>query len=231
MKYEVESYLQKSNWFSELPCNCQQAFYKVARLKRYVNQEVIHTKNELANGLFYVCNGKIRVSNFTPDGKEVVLTWLGADSWFGEISLFDELPRTHQATADEESLLINIGHYDFQHIIKDYPELYQYFIPIFCRRIRLLFELIEEARTLPIKFQLIKRLLHLSESESSQPAQQSICLDVSQESLALMLNTTRQSVNRWLNELQSEGLINLAYNKIDVPDLNKLQDFCQKSLE
>lgn len=225
MKNDIESYLQQSNWFTGLPEDCQQVLCKAAKIKRYVIHEVVHTRDELANGLFYVCSGKIRVSNFTPDGKEVVLTWLQADSWFGEISLFDELPRTHQATADEDALLINIGHIDFQRIIKQYPELYQYFIPIFCRRIRLLFELIEEARTLPIKFQLIRRLLHLSQSETSGAIGNSICLDVSQESLALMLNTTRQSVNRWLNELQSEGLISLAYNKIDVPDLTKLADY------
>lgn len=229
MQNETSSLLQQSQWFLDLPNECKTAFQKFAKLKRYVSQEVIHTKDEIGNGLFYVCRGKIRISNFTPEGKEVVLTWLKRDQWFGEISIFDELPRTHQATADEGSILINIAHKDFRRMIEQYPILYQHFVPIFCRRIRLLFELLEDARTLPIKFQLVKRLLHLSYSETSSENRNDICLDASQESLALMLNTTRQSVNRWLNELQSQGLIQLSYNKIDIPNLTKLQSYCKEN--
>lgn len=230
MRSETEQLLNQSAWYNALPSECQTAFAKSAKIRRYVNQEVIHTKDEIGNGLFYVCEGKIRVSNFTPDGKEVVLTWLSNDDWFGEISIFDELPRTHQATADEDSLLINIAHKDFRHMIEKYPVLYQHFVPIFCKRIRLLFEIIEEARTLPVKFQLIKRLLYLSRSYTSQTGRNDISLDVSQESLALMLNTTRQSVNRWLNELQSAELIRLAYNKIEISDIKALETFCEDHL-
>ena len=230
MPGDAASLLQQSQWFLDLPADCKTAFLQCAKIKRYVDQEVIHTKDEIGNGLFYVCSGKIRISNFTPEGKEVVLTWLKRDQWFGEISIFDELPRTHQATADEESLLINIAHKDFRKMLPKYPQLYEHFMPIFCRRIRLLFELIEEARTLPVKFQLVKRLLHLSNFDVGVADNDELILDVSQESLALMLNTTRQSVNRWLNELQSEGLITLSYNKIEIPSLQNLQDFCDDNL-
>ena len=224
MREDLHQQLRQSSWFNGLPEHCQLALAEHAKIKKVVSQEVIHTKGQQSSGLYYVCEGKIRVSNFTPDGKEVILTWLTGDNWFGEISLFDQLPRTHQTTADAPSTLINIPHREFQKVIALHPELYEFFIPIFCQRIRLLFELIEEARTLPVKQQLIRRLLHLSYSELSGTKQTKLALDVSQESLALMLNTTRQSVNRWLNELQSDGLIELAYNKINIVSIEKLQD-------
>jgi len=205
----IRETLAQNPWFSGLPANCQQALISVARIKQFSVHSVIHCKGQPPNGLFFINKGKIRISNFTPDGKEVVLTWLTAGEWFGEISSFDNLPRTHSATVDEAAELIVIAHKDFPLICSKHPELYQYFIPLFCERIRLLFELVDEARTLPIKLQLVKRLLHLQQSNSKNEP-----LEVSQESLALMLNTTRQSVNRWLNELQSENLIQLAYNKI-----------------
>ncbi|MCC2605888.1 Crp/Fnr family transcriptional regulator [Planctobacterium marinum] len=218
MTTDIRQALAHNSWFTELPEDCQQSLLSVARLKNYVAHSVIHSKGQAPNGLFFINKGKIRISNFTPDGKEVVLTWLTAGEWFGEISCFDNLPRTHSATVDEAAELIVIGHKDFPQVCQKHPELYRHFIPIFCQRIRLLFELVDEARTLPVKLQLVKRLLHLHQSakDTQQP------LEVSQESLALMLNTTRQSVNRWLNELQAEGLIQLAYNKIAF-DPSKLQ--------
>lgn len=225
MSKTVTSYLSQSPWFQGLPHHCQNALLKIAKVQQFVSQEVIHAKDQPSSGLYYVCDGKIRISNFTPEGKEVILTWLIKGDWFGEISLFDQLPRTHQATVDVEATVINIPHKGFQQVIANHPELYEFFIPIFCQRIRLLFELIEEARTLPIKQQLVKRLLHLSKTEATQAQNSGVLLDVSQETLALMLNTTRQSVNRWLRELQEENILELSYNKIDITDKAKLQHY------
>lgn len=210
MTPDVTANLHKNPWFSSLPLHLQDAMLANSKVKQLKTQAVIHSKGQAPGGLFFVHSGKVRISNFTPDGKEVVLTWLTSGDWFGEISSFDNLPRTHCATVDEPATILTIPHKAFAQLCDKYPEMYRYFIPIFCQRIRALFEIIDEARTLPIKLQLIKRLLHLYSTFDGENGG----LDVSQESLALMLNTTRQSVNRWLNELQTEGLIQLAYNKV-----------------
>lgn len=218
MKIDVSDTLQNNEWFVNLPCHLQDALKSASKIKHLNPQAILHTKEQAPNGLFFVCSGKVRISNFTPEGKEVILTWLTSGDWFGEISSFDNLPRTHCATVDEPATILTVPHKAFTQLCDKYPEMYRYFIPIFCQRMRALFEIIDEARTLPIKLQLVKRLLHLYATFD----QQQEGLEVSQESLALMLNTTRQSVNRWLNELQSEELIELAYNKVKL-DPEKLQ--------
>ena len=51
-------------------------------------------------GAFYgVVGGAIKASSLRPDGKEAILAVLEAGNWFGEISLIDRQPRTHDATA------------------------------------------------------------------------------------------------------------------------------------
>lgn len=225
MKKNMMEILQTSQWFNGLPADLQTAFAKHAKLKRLVQHEVIHAKGQACNGFFFVWQGKIRISNYTPAGKEVLLTWLAPGAWFGEISLFDGLPRTHYAAADEPSQVINIPSDDFQQILSRHPALYQFVMPILCQRLRQLFQLIEDARTLPGKQQLVKQLLHICSQTQKKSKNAEICVELSQESLALMLNTTRQSVNKWLNELQSEGLIQLAYQKVLISDRQKLTQY------
>ena len=66
---------------------------------------MLHQKNDLADGFYCVLTGRIRVSNFTVEGKELVLTWIQPGNWFGEISLIDGLPRTHDGHAEESHYL------------------------------------------------------------------------------------------------------------------------------
>jgi CRP/FNR family cyclic AMP-dependent transcriptional regulator len=56
------------------------------------------------DGAFYgLVSGGIKASSLREDGKEAILVVLEAGNWFGEISLIDQQPRTHDATAVRET--------------------------------------------------------------------------------------------------------------------------------
>ena len=65
-----------------------------AVLKRFEDGDVIFRRGDAPHGFFGVRSGRVQVLGHGGDGREFVLTVLAPGEWFGELSLFDGLPRT-----------------------------------------------------------------------------------------------------------------------------------------
>jgi CRP-like cAMP-binding protein len=221
---KVKHILLKSNWFSSLPDDVINQLVSLSRPKKLSPGQLLHRKNDPADGLYCVVSGRIRVSNYTLEGKELVLTWLQPGSWFGEISLFDGLPRSHDAHAEEASELLKIPSTAFASLLAKQPNLYPHFMRLLCQRLRATFSLIDEAGSLSLQGQLCKRLLLLAdglEQQVHKPGE--LRLSISQESLALLLHTSRQTINKLLQTLQQQKLVTVHYGQISILDKSKLE--------
>ncbi|MFT6897146.1 MAG: CRP/FNR family cyclic AMP-dependent transcriptional regulator [Paraglaciecola sp.] len=224
----IRPILRQSHWFQSLPESAIEQLLPLAKIKKLDSGQLLHRKNDQADGLYCVLSGKIRVSNVTREGKELVLTWLQPGSWFGEISLFDGLPRTHDAHSEQPSELLKIANQDFSRLLNQHPELYPHFMRLLCQRIRATFSLIDEAGSLSLKGQLCRRILLLVEGLERQTlTSTSISLSISQGSLALMLHSSRQTVNKLLQELQQDNLIRVYYGQLTILDLAGLNTMSQ----
>lgn len=221
---KVKHILLKSNWFSSLPDDVINQLVALSRPKKLSPKQLLHRKNDPADGLYCVVSGRIRVSNYTLEGKELVLTWLQPGSWFGEISLFDGLPRSHDAHAEEASELLKIPSTAFALLLAMQPNLYPHFMRLLCQRIRATFSLIDEAGSLSLQGQLCKRLLLLADGLEQQVHNpEGLRLSISQESLALLLHTSRQTINKLLQALQQQKLVTVHYGQISILDKSKLE--------
>ncbi|MFT4937450.1 MAG: CRP/FNR family cyclic AMP-dependent transcriptional regulator [Paraglaciecola sp.] len=225
---KVKPILLKSNWFSSLPDDVINQLVSLSKPKKLTPGQLLHRKNDPADGLYCVISGRIRVSNYTLEGKELVLTWLQPGSWFGEISLFDGLPRSHDAHAEEASELLKIPSTSFALLLAQQPNLYPHFMRLLCQRLRATFSLIDETGSLSLKGQLCKRLLLLADGlEQQAPKTGELRLSISQESLALLLHTSRQTINKLLQQLQRQKLLSVHYGRISILDKTKLAALSQ----
>ena len=215
--------LQKNRWFSELPQDVLDEMLALARVRTLTDGEFVYAKDDQPDGLYGVISGAARISNIGPDGREAVLAVLTPGSWFGEISLFDGLPRSHDTIASGNTELLMIPRVGFQQILERRPELYSLFMKLLCRRIRISFAMLEDSALLPLSSRLAKRLLmHAhnygqTDDEGGRP-----CVQLSQESLGLMLNSSRQSINKLLKRLESLGWLQIQYGQILILDEERL---------
>ena len=121
----------------------------------------------------------------------MVLAYLDVGSWFGEISMFDGLGRTHDAHADGETALAFINRVDFHRLLNQYPETYHYFTQLLCQRIRNTFSFIDASASLSLKQQLAKRLVLLSSNFGQRLAGHNRYeITASQETLAMMISSS-----------------------------------------
>ena len=185
----------------------------------------MHQKNDLADGFYCVLTGRIRASNFTLEGRELVLTWIQSGNWFGEISLIDGLPRTHDAHAEGPTTLLMCPKSAFESLMVEHNQWPIHIMRLLCQRVRATFSLIDETGCLSLKGQLCKRLSLMQQGlEEQHQDTMSNELAISQDSLAQLIHSSRQTVNKILQGLQSDKVIALRYGKIIILNRSVLDE-------
>jgi CRP-like cAMP-binding protein len=94
-------------------------------------------------------------------------------TWFGDIALFDGLPRTHDAHAHGDTTLLVVRKPDFKDLLAQHVELYDALLRLNCRRLRLMFDQFEDLNTRPLQARLAKQLLLLARATASSRATRS----------------------------------------------------------
>jgi CRP/FNR family transcriptional regulator, cyclic AMP receptor protein len=104
--------------------------------------------------------------------------------------------------------------------------LYDALLRLQARRIRLLFGLVEDLNTLPLRARLAKQLLHLGRSYGisclDNPGEMRIGLHLAQEELAQLLGASRQRVNQELKQMEREQAIRVEAAGLIIRDRESL---------
>lgn len=210
-------------WFCSLSPALRSAILARASVRRLSDGTSLAARGSPAEDWIGVARGAVRVSSVSLAGKQVSLTYVEPGTWFGDIALFDGLPRTHDATAHGATTLLNVRKADFKDLLSQHVELYEALLRLNCRRLRLMFNLIEDLNTRPLAARLAKQLLLLAKSYGiSQGEEIRIGLQLAQEDLAQLLGASRQRVNQELKELERDGVLRVEPTRLVVLSRDKL---------
>ena len=170
-----------------------------------------------------VASGAVRVSSVSLSGKQVTLTYVEPGTWFGDIALFDGMPRTHDAHAHGATTLLTVRKADFKDLLSQHVELYDALLRLNCRRLRLLFDTVEDLNTRPLASRLAKQILLLARSYGVAEGDEiRIGLQLAQEDLAQLLGASRQRVNQELKGFEREGALRIEPTRLVVLSRPKL---------
>jgi CRP/FNR family transcriptional regulator, cyclic AMP receptor protein len=214
--------LRSGRWFAALPDDLQERLVDGAELRTVGARQRLFSRGDEPDGLYAVLDGGIRVSGSSESGREALLTLLEPPSWFGEISIFDGAPRTHDAIAETEALVLHMPRPALDAILTAQPRYWRELGLLVTSKLRLAFIAMEDMALLPIAVRLARRLSLMAEGYGEREHQRRT-VEVSQEQLAQMLSTSRQTANQLLKELEARGLIRLSYGTIEILDLDGLR--------
>ncbi|MBK7615897.1 MAG: Crp/Fnr family transcriptional regulator [Vitreoscilla sp.] len=210
-------------WFTSLSHTLRSAILARASVRRLSDGALLAARGTPAEDWIGVAKGAVRVSSVSLSGKQVTLTYAEPGTWFGDIALFDGLPRTHDASAHGATTLLVVRKADFKELLSQHVELYDALLRLNCRRLRLYFNLIEDLNTRPLAARLAKQLLLLAKSYGiAQGEEIRIGLQLAQEDLAQLLGASRQRVNQELKELEREGVLRVEPTRLVVLSRDKL---------
>lgn len=192
--------------------------------RRYRKGGVIFVQGEEGERCFAIVTGAVKISAYAPDGREVVLAMLGAGDVLGELSPFDEAPRSADATAVEDSELLSLDKDAFHDAIRKHPQIGLALLGVLSRRLRGANESFSDVAFFDVSGRVARRLADLA-GEHGVPTDGGVLIDVamSQESLAQMIGATRESVNKALAAFKREGLVTRVGRRYLVSNIDDLR--------
>lgn len=213
--------LRQGHWFAGLAQPLSLALLEMAQVQRLEAGQRLFRRGDKPSGLYAVIEGAVRVGAVSESGKEALLTLVEPPYWFGEISLFDGLPRTHDAFAESASTLLLLPQPDLLALLERQPQYWRDFALLMSHKLRLAFLALEDMSLLPAAPRLARRLLLIAENYGEGEPRR--VLHLAQEQLALMLSLSRQTTNQILKELEAQGIVRLTYGEIEILDLLRLR--------
>ncbi|QIR29062.1 Crp/Fnr family transcriptional regulator [Kluyvera genomosp. 3] len=221
---EINTILLGSSWFRALPDYLIEQMVSRATLYQYENGEIIHYRGDESLGLYAVITGSVKVSSVSADGRECIFRYLSPGNWFGEIGMIDKSTRTHDARAIGKTILLTLKPRDVEFLLRNYPILHRFLALLLCKVVRNAFTMLHDSTLLSVSARLAKRLVSLSEGYG-EPHERGVLINLylTQDDLATIINTTRQTINKRLVAWEKLGWIDAKYGKILIVNINALR--------
>jgi CRP/FNR family cyclic AMP-dependent transcriptional regulator len=220
---EERANIEAGSWFSKLSLPLREAILSRSSVRKLADGALLSSRGERADEWCGVAKGAVRVSSVSLSGKQVTLTYVEPGVWFGDIALFDGMPRTHDSNAHGDTTLLVVRKPDFRELLSQHIELYDALLRLNCRRLRLMFDVIEDLNTRPLGARLAKQILLLARSYGiAQGEEIRIGLQLAQEDLAQLLGASRQRVNQELKGFEREGAVRIEPTRLVVVSKEKL---------
>jgi CRP-like cAMP-binding protein len=183
---------------------------KCLRPVSYARDSLIFGQDDEGDALFIIERGRVKVSLYGEGGREVILSIFRAGDFFGEMSLLDGQPRSANVLALEESDLLVLSREDFVGHLRSEPATALNILAEMSRRLRRADEVIGNLALLDVYGRVARVLLDLARREGRQTDEGVLVKErPTQQDLASMIGTSRETVSRVLSELQRRGYLSM----------------------
>lgn len=214
---------EQDAWFRSLPAPLQQWLRGAARPLRLRAGQRLFGRGDAPDGLYAISAGQLRFTGVTEAGQEAILALCEAPQWFGEIALFDQAPRTHDAWAQTDATLWQLPQAALDALLAAEPAHWRDFGRLLTHKLRASFVAMESLVLLPPTPRVAGRLALMATGHGTLAPGATRPVRVSQAQLAQMLALSRQTVNQALKALESAGAIRRWRGVIEVPSLEALR--------
>lgn len=193
---------------------------RTMRARRYRDGEIIFHQDDPADSLHVVAEGSVKIVLPSADDAEpAILATLGPGDFFGALALFDAAPRSATAVALGSTQTLILHRDGFLDLIDRDRTLRQALLASLAFEIRSLTAHVHDLHFLDLQGRLARRILReAAAGRRDQHGSIRIRWPYTQAELAGMIGGSRQSVNRMLADMASEGLIRTERDELVVLD-------------
>jgi CRP/FNR family transcriptional regulator len=227
-KSKKKEYLRQTPVFAELnDAELEELATHVVERSLRRNTVIFH-ENDPASAFYFVKTGMVKIYKVSRDGREQVLSLLGAGQIFGDVPTFDGGPYPATAATMEDSEIYLIRREDFLEVVRQHPEIAIKVIRVLGARLRQALELVRDLAFKQVPHRLAGLLLKFGE-EYGKEADGGILIDISlsRQELAEIVGTSRETVTRELKKMERAGLVSIARRQITIKDRDKLTSWAR----
>ena len=204
---------------------------KECRWRRYdADQQIIQHQDETTD-VYFIASGQVRVTVYSPSGKEVSFRDLAAGKSIGELSAVDGAPRSANVLALTDTLLASMPASRFLGILTEHPEISTRMMVYLADLIRKLSDRVVEFSVLAVKNRIHAELLRLARDHGVTGNSAIISPVPTHAIIASRVSTHRERVTRELNELARDGIIERRRDELVILDVGRLAHLVKTGTE
>ncbi len=190
--------------------------------RRFGPSQQIITQNDDSRDLFHVVSGRVRVTVFSPSGKEVNFRELSAGESFGELSAIDGQPRSATVVSLSETLIAAMPSEMFIEVLREHPDVAIQTMRRLTRLVRLLSERVYQFSTLAVRNRIRWEIVRLAREHIARGGKAEIHPAPTHADIASRVSTHREAVTRELSAMTRERLIERRSGRLVIHDLDRL---------
>jgi CRP/FNR family cyclic AMP-dependent transcriptional regulator len=201
---------------------------EVMIVQRFKNGTMIFHDGDPADKLYFIVNGRIKTTKSTPDGKSFILNIYNVNDLFGQFEVFPKATCSYGAEAMEDCELGVIVQKELDLLLWQHSDLALSFMKWMATLHRVTETKVRDLVLYGKSGALCSSLIRLSHSFGNENENGEIVIDqkLTNSDLAEMIGATRESVNRMLNELKQNNILDFEHGIIRIRDIHYLQDVC-----
>ncbi len=171
---------------------------------------------------YFILYGKIKISQINFEtSKEQILYLLSGGDMFDVAALLDGKGSEYLIEVLDESEVVEVPIKDVRELLAKEPSFQRFFFPYIAKQLRSMEELAVDLSLYDV-YQRIVRLFARYVDDNAKNPKLKIIENLSHEEIASMVGSVRKVVNRALQKLKKDGIIDLSRKQIKLLDLQKL---------
>jgi CRP/FNR family transcriptional regulator, cyclic AMP receptor protein len=172
----------------------------------YGKEQEVFAQGDLADAIFYVQKGRVKLTVVSKQGKEAIVAILGPNEFCGEACLTGQPRRMATAVAMTDCDVMRLEKTAMMQVLSKEPAFSEMFIAhLLARTVRIEEDLIDQLFNSSEK--RLARALLLLANFGKEGKPERVIAKVSQETLAGMIGTTRSRVSKFMNKFRKLGFI------------------------
>lgn len=213
--------LRKFPLFADLPEEEVAAAGHLLRLRNFGRREVVCRKDEAADGLYLLFSGSLQAVDIAEDGREIGLNLIKPGAFFGELSVIDGLPRSAHIISLQPSVVGVIPQAAARELFYKLPATAEAMM----RHLTSLVRNLSTYRALLAIPNAQQRVYALLQQLGTQMPGGLVVIQnlPKQQEVAIMINTSRETVSRAIAHLVSLGVLEKDYRRLIVRDPQRLR--------
>ncbi len=217
-------FLGKLSVLTPLSAGEMEQLASISQYRRAPKFQFIFMPDEPADQLYLLIKGRVKTGTFSQDGREVIKEILQPEMLFGDLALAGETKRSEfaQALHDEvEYLSIRIS--DFQQLMQQNQRLVFACLQHLTHRLQRVEERLAKLVLKDARERIIEFLVETAGKEGRRVGYETLLKHhLTQQDIANLTGTSRQTVTSVLNDLRKSNLIYFNRNSILIRDIEKL---------
>jgi CRP/FNR family transcriptional regulator len=211
--------------FADLEEGELERFSRVAVARSFPAGTRVFHEGDHSDACYIVRDGSFRVTREHSDGRAITLAALGPGDIFGELAMLDGEVRSAsvEALTDGELLALPAG--EVRALLARHPEITVKLIAALVRRLRTANERISRQSFQTVPSRVAGVLSQLVADESPRGEGGEVTIRMNQTDLAQLAGTSRESVSRFLADLERSGIVQPGRGRVTVLAPEKLSNY------